>query len=57
METKTVFTNKKGKTATIIHDVKMVDDVMCYFHLIETDGWFPHSRDAFSKAREYLREE
>jgi hypothetical protein len=57
METKTVFTNKKGKTTTIIHDVKMVDDTMCYFHLIETNEWFPYSRDAFSRAREYLREE
>ena len=56
METKTVFTNKKGKTATIIHDVKIWNDEVCYFHLIETGESFPYSKDAFQRAREFLRE-
>lgn len=54
-ETKTVFT-KKGKTATIIHDIKVWNDEICYFHLIETKESFPYSKDAFQRAREFLRE-
>jgi hypothetical protein len=54
-ETQTVFT-KKGKTATIIHDVRIVNGEVCYFHLIETGESFPYSKDAFQRAREFLRE-
>ena len=54
-ETKTVFT-KKEKTATIIHDVKIVNDEVCYFHLIETGESFLYSKDAFQRARKFLRE-
>jgi len=54
-ETQTVFT-KKGKTATITHDVRIVNGEVCYFHLIETGESFLYSKDAFQRAREFLRE-
>lgn len=53
-ETQTIF-YKGDKKATIVHDVKIVNGITCFFHFIETDKWYESAKDAFMEAREYLK--